>query len=82
MDSYTEIGFDSKGRVEVIRKAPSLGVHQRFTPENVGNAVKCFLMHVYTAFNSVHPDHPDSPLTVCDICGRIICDGHIGEGFQ
>lgn len=26
--------------------------------------------------------YPTPPPTVCDICGRIICDGHIGEGFQ
>lgn len=26
--------------------------------------------------------YPSPTPTECEICGRIICDGHIGEGFQ
>jgi hypothetical protein len=26
--------------------------------------------------------YPTPAPVECDICGRLICDGHIGEGFQ
>jgi len=26
--------------------------------------------------------YPQPPPAECELCGRLICDGHIGEGFQ